>query len=321
MSGTGENGHLVIPQGKVPASAYQAIYHKLTSKVEKLTETFDERYDICVNDIVHLDTMLNQVVYPLKPEGRNSYCNVSFRKDEGINFSSVDKLRLFNFTTQKCTESIEYNFDFYTILPVEIKEAEDIVQRFKVKLKIDQDFVEEDSDIPPHIRHYVTGRNIMLLVEYSDYAVGRSLQSCVQDWVTSLPCRKVNGFVKLLDKKSDALTAFTPYVFSASLLFGLSSVQVDSQVESTSFILFSLSISILTLIFGKILIVEFFKNLAYIKPLTFINFTNGDATRKREISNTRSLKIGVSSFFAITIACNILTNLFANSIWEKIGRM
>jgi hypothetical protein len=38
--------HLVISSDKVPVAAYQAIYHKLTSKVEKISETFPDAYII-----------------------------------------------------------------------------------------------------------------------------------------------------------------------------------------------------------------------------------------------------------------------------------
>lgn len=148
MSDRIEPNHLIIPQDMVPAAAYQAIYHKLTSKVEKLTETFDDAYEFRVDDFIQLDAMLCQVVRQYPVQSQNSTCSISFHKDERIDSSSLDIFKLMNFTTNKPTESVEYNFDFFTILPVEIPQANDIVQRFKVTVKADQDFIEDGLGIP-----------------------------------------------------------------------------------------------------------------------------------------------------------------------------
>jgi hypothetical protein len=52
--------HLIISGDRVPVAAYQAIYHKLTSKVEKISEIFEDAYEISMEDLIQLDTMLRQ---------------------------------------------------------------------------------------------------------------------------------------------------------------------------------------------------------------------------------------------------------------------
>lgn len=65
-----DNGHLIIPQDKVPVAAYQALYHKLTSKTEKLRETFNDAYLIRAQDIMQLDAMLCQTVKQFPVQGK-----------------------------------------------------------------------------------------------------------------------------------------------------------------------------------------------------------------------------------------------------------
>src|SRR5688572_14535583 len=157
--------YLIIPKDKVPAAAYQAIYHKLTDKIEKLHEFFDDAYNIGVEDVIQLHDMLCQTVRQYPIQGQNVTVQISFHKDERLDSSSIEKFKMLNFSTNKPTEVVEYKFDFYTILPVEIRDAQDIVQRFKVTVKIDQDFVEEEDGFPFAFRAW-SGRNIRLEVEY-----------------------------------------------------------------------------------------------------------------------------------------------------------
>lgn len=317
MKETTESGHLVIPQGKVPVSAYQAIYHKLTSKVEKLRECFDSAYEITVGDICHLDTMLNQAIVHLNPQAINSSIEISFRKDEGQTFSSIEKFQIYNFSTQKPTEVIEYQFDFFAILPVEIKEVEDIVQRFKLTIKIDQDFIEEDEkDLPWIYRTFISGRNINLNIEYSDYAVARNMQVCVQDWVKSLPQKSSGKMFNFLESKSEFISAFMPFAFSAAFFIGIDNRQVNANNAFHSLSV-SFALSIISFAVGRFFIVQFFRQLAQIKPQTFIIITSGDRTRKDKIIKGRSTKISIASFFAITIAAGLTVNLLSNAIWDK----
>lgn len=196
--------HLVIPNERVPTAAYQAIYHKLTSKVEKLHEVFPDAYEVAVEDIIQLNERLIQSIkqYPVKSS--NSSCSISLREHERMDSSSIEKFRTLNFTTNKPTAAINYRFDFFTELPVEIEAAENIVQRFDVSVIVDQDFVEEDEDsIPLFIKTMSYGSNIRLKIEYSDYSVGRNLQVTIQDWVKNLTTRKVSPVFSFLNKRAD----------------------------------------------------------------------------------------------------------------------
>lgn len=315
----GSKSNLVISEGKVPVAAYQAIYHKLTSKVEKIFETFDDAYEVTINNIVHLDNMISQVIYPLKPEAFNSNCSISFKKDQKIAISSIEKLRVQNFTTERPTESLEYVFDFYTVLPVEIEDVEDVVQRFKVVLKVDQDFVEEEDGLPWVLRGVVTGRNINLRIEYSDYAVGRSLQVCVQDWIKSLPVKKVPKVVKFLDSKSEFIGYVVPYIFVMAFFLGASYRYFDRGDVLYSELMWAFGTSLALFVFGKFLCVQFFRQLILMRPLTFIKITNGDVNRCENLLKGRNRTRALAVFFGGTIVCGVLVGLFSSFLEKKLG--
>ena len=309
--------HLIIPNEKVPAAAYQAIYHKLTSKVEKLTEFFTDAYEITVNDIIQLDNKLQQVVRQYPVQSKKSICSIAFRKDETIESSSIEKFRVINFDTPKPTSNVNYEFDFFTILPVEIQEAENITQRFKVVVLIDQDFIEDESSIPLFVRGLASGNNIRLQIDYSDFVVGRVLQVTVQDWVKTLPARKIPKFIRFIEKRADFMTAFTPYAFTAASLFGLSRISYSSSVENVApQVLTSLSIASVMWIVGRFLNVQLLRQVEEGKPLTFIKITAGDNTRCLAMKASTSRKLWFASFIGITIVVGIAVNIFSSLIFE-----
>jgi hypothetical protein len=313
MGGSSEiTGHLVIPQDKVPAAAYQAIYHKLTKKVEKLTEYFDDAYIIRVSDIVQLNDMLCQATRQYKVESQSATAAISFHKDERVDNSSVEKFKMMNFSTQKPTEVIEYAFDFYTILPVELKEAEDIVQRFKVNIRIDQDFVEEDERL--YVIYPASGQNIRLQVEYSDYAVGRTLQVCIQDWVKSLESTKKRNLHRRLKSRIDSIMLVVPYSFLIASIWGLS----QFRIESFSGLLKALAISVLMFAIGRAAAVKLLSKLSNFEPLTFLLITAGDNARRDKIDKQRQRNRSMAYIIFASVMIGILINLFSSYIWEYI---
>lgn len=199
-----ETPHLVIPHGKVPVAAYQAIYHHLTSKVEKLQLRYTDAYEIEVSDIVQLHERLDQVTRQYPVQQKSSECSITLYKNEKLQCSSIEKFKTLNFLNNKPTDSISYKFDFFTVLPVEIDSANDIVQRFKINAIIDQDLVEiSDDGLPYFIKNMASGDNIRVVIEYSDYAVARTLQATVDEWVESLKSRKIPSVYNFTQKHSD----------------------------------------------------------------------------------------------------------------------
>lgn len=111
---------LTLSNSQVPVAAYQAIYYNLTSKVENISQYFDDIYQIEAEDIIQLDNLMNQCTTHYATQGKNSEISISLHKGESYTMSSIDKFKIFNFSLNKPTSKINYSFDFYNILPVEI---------------------------------------------------------------------------------------------------------------------------------------------------------------------------------------------------------
>jgi hypothetical protein len=312
--------HLIITQDKVPTAAYQAIYHKLTSKIEKFHQTFQDAYEIEVQDIVQLDAMLKQTAKQFPVQGQNSVCDISFNGDTRLDSSSIERFSIINFAVNKPTKVVQYVFDFYSILPVEIKDAQDIVQRFKVIVKIDQDFIEEDNNMPFFMAGFSSGKNITLTIEYSDYAVSRNLQICVQDWVSTLKTRKIHPCISIIENRFDVIYNVVPFLFIASFLFGQSVIKNLNSQNVYRDLLQTFSYSILMYAFGKIIASQFMQKIQAIKPLTFIKITGGDLQRYDKICLKRKRELGLFTFIAVTVPAAIILNLFSSAIWLDINR-
>lgn len=89
-----ERKGIVISEQDIPFSAYQAIYHKLTKKVEKLSREFKEPYEIRFEDIKNLDQRLNQLLAQYQVKGAK--CEISHATKNGFSrtHSSFEKFQL-----------------------------------------------------------------------------------------------------------------------------------------------------------------------------------------------------------------------------------
>lgn len=306
-----------IAQDRIPVAAYQALYYKLTKRVEKIKDSFDDAYEIKIDDIVQLDNILHQAVNQIRPQGSKSFCTISFREKETIEFSSIQKMRIHNFSRPCNTSAISYSFDFFTIISSEIEGADDIVQRFSIKVKIDQDFVEDDDAIPWIFKGLVSGKNISYEIEYSDHSVARNLQACVNDWVKSLKCRKIPKFILWFDSKSDFFTAFIPQMFAASLLIGQATFGTLALGNTARSIALAIGLAILAVSIGKFFIVNLYRSLTIIRPKTYLLITSGDTDRMNAMIRKTSYHVKFSYFIGGTILAGIFVNIFSNIIWEK----
>lgn len=308
---------LVISQDKVPTSAYQAIYHKLTSKVDKLQEAFDDAYEVRITDLSHLNDLVVGAVGQFQLKGKATEIVVSLKKGEIITFPDFVKFSSFNFSTLCSTASVNYTFDFFTVLPVEIEAAQDIVQRFKISVNIDQDFVEErDDGLPAYLMGVWVGRNIKLTIEYADYAVARNIQSAVRDWVQSLPTKKLSSVVKLLNERGEGAQFLVPRVMPAGAILWYSlyvaHVGVPNLQEGVIHLFKGFALAILAQVIGYFLVVNFYRELALVRPLSFILLTEGDRRRCTKIGSMRLRRSSILYILGTVIVLGFAVSIAAS---------
>ncbi|MFT9382502.1 hypothetical protein, partial [Gluconobacter sp.] len=84
-------GTLVISEGRVPHGAYQAIYHKLTKKVEKTEKKFKGNYNIGASDIIALNQKIEHLLVQYKVQGVRCEIPHVAKKSASNSFSSIEK--------------------------------------------------------------------------------------------------------------------------------------------------------------------------------------------------------------------------------------
>lgn len=313
---------LLISGDRVPVAAYQAIYHKLTGKTEKLTEIFPDAYQIEKSDICQLNHIIEQSLVQYNLSGKRCEIVLSLRKNESFQFSGFSKFESFSTSTTSCTSRVNIEYDFFIVLPTELKEANEVVQRFKVNISIDQDFVEEnDQNLPDFVRSVMSGNNIGLSIDYSDYAVARALQGAVRDWVSSLSQRKKPAWISFVDRSSDFIVAMLPRFMATSVFIG-AALHVKSVPVSTihNYLFSVLSLAAVMYISGAILAVQFFRQLSVLRPLSFLLITKGDKDRKRSLDAKSSKKTGFALFICATVIVGLLVNIISSFMYDWLSR-
>jgi hypothetical protein len=312
---------LVISDERVPTAAYQAIYHRMTAKVERLSEIFRDTYTVKVDDISQFHNFVQQAILQFKPQAQKTEITVSLRKGESHTFSDFQKFCNFNFSSTCATSKIVYEIDFFTVLPVEIKEAEDIVQRFKMSLMIDQDFIDDNHEIPAYLFSRIAGNNISLSIEYADYSVARNLQGIVRDWVESLPGIKKSSMAEFWSNRADFFNFFVPRVLPFGVLMGASYTAINGSINSLSlaaqFLLFSLGLAIVSQILGHVLVVQFYRAFNESVPLTFILLTEGDRRRYGTVKKKRARRAKWMGIIAVSVFIGFFVSLFASYIFQR----
>lgn len=223
-----------------------------------------------------------------------------------------------HFSTNKPTSNVEYIFDFFTSLPAEIPEAEDIIQKFKVLITIDQDFIEENGELPFFIRG-ISGQNIKLTIEYSDYSVGRNLQGCVKDWVSQTNSKKIPVIIRRFEQRWYGISQNTPLLFAASSLYGCSFFFTQATIIYQAHLLRTLAYAVCMFLIGGFLSNRLMKQIQLVKPLTFIELTAGDSSRIIKFKSRQNKSYALLTFFGVTIIGGIVTNLFSAFLFIKLG--
>lgn len=304
---------------EIPFGAYQAIYHKLTRKVERDRRFYDGAYEIEIGDIENLHQRLSQSIKQYQVKANR--CEITHViKDESTRFhSSLEKFKLIGQTNSACTQRLAFEFDFLIILPPEIEEAKEIAQRYKLSLVLDQD-LSEDRVTPYLFAREPDTRNIDLNIEYSDYAVFQHLRAVVDEWVSGLPKREPSAFFEKLYRREKYLrTIVEVFVFSAALFAGI--FFLGSQPDLDAISIGRITLFCLALAFCGTSVSLYLYSLlsslaAKMQPITYLHFTTGDEKRKSDWEASRKKRIAAMSLVAVGVVLPLIVNLTASAIFR-----
>ena len=310
-----EKSQLVISEEFMPIAAYQAIYHKLTQKTEKLSQTFEDAYDIGRDDLKNLDHIIQQSIRQYPIEASSCTIDVSIKRGQSLSFTSHERFSKHGFTTPKPTSGISYNFEFMTCLPTETARAAVLTQRYKISILMDQEIYDPDDNIPPFLlRKFILGDNITLRIEYVDYNVALNLQAAVVDWVGGLQTSKPNKFVRYLLKKEDTINLLVPRFVLISTLIGstgvLSNDNTIADLPIQQSIMIATAISVIVYSFAQVVTTKLISSFNSMLPRSSILLTVGDQKRFEAGKNGDSKRKTVFVLLLTTLMVTVPISLF-----------
>lgn len=313
--------NLVIPTDSIPPAAWQAIYYHLSKKVEVSRQLHTGAFEITKDDIVDLVQRIEQAAVGYGPQAEKVEFEIDFRDDGSYKLSSLEKYLATDFGHKRCcTKRVAIDFDFILSPSTELSIDESPAQKFKVFMIIDQDFFsDDDPEQAGFFTDGVAGKNVLAIVEYSDYAVSRSLHGAIDDWVASLPKRQVPAILRFLPKVLKGFYGAIPALGSAAVAIPF--IRFSNPVN-TSDVVSTVLIAICAMTFGFGLLRAFvpwsLDTIAKLQPTTYLLLTAGDSERKRKISgeNRRRAAIFYFIFSSVIMAflMGTLSSLFASAI-------
>lgn len=218
----------MILEGADSHKIAQAIYHAVTSKTEKLTRAFSENYCIKLADIEQLHTKFLQMCTQWTVLKRSENITVQHIDDNSQNFSSIERLRIYDQSQTSPVEGITFEFNILLNLPDATKP-----QPYKVTVRILSSIammkrIEQDMPPPGFLRFFRAGA-IVVEIEYVDYVVARNIMSTVDSWVNEIQIsssgkmlRKFQRYSHWIPRLSGALlmiiSAITAFYLTGSML-------------------------------------------------------------------------------------------------------
>tara|TARA_R110000824_G_scaffold150891_4_gene321704 strand:- start:1268 stop:2260 length:993 start_codon:yes stop_codon:yes gene_type:complete len=321
LSPNNGTSQLLISGDDIPFGAYQAIYHKITRKVESRTKKYPDAYRVTKSDLKNMHERLVQAVQPYDVKSSRCQLTHALKDDTSKDHSSFEKFFMSDCSTRSSTVQLNYEFDFLIILPPEVPEAKEIVQKFTTKVVIDQISIDnDDSDAPYFIRGLNIGGSLTVKMEFSDYAVSQHLMATLDGWVESLPTKKEGKFLKSLFKYERSIRSIVPptarfltMLAGAFYLFDVSDLRSGLVVLALSFGLSAFLESV-----SYMFLNSFFQKLPQMKPTTRLLITQGDSDSSDEMDDKKNLVLATLSFLFFGVAMTLFLGSLSSGIYAYI---
>ncbi len=316
-----QNG-IIISEKNIPFSAYQAIYHKITKRVEKLRKSYKEAYTITISDIQNLDQRLSQLVSQYTIAGKRCEITHSTKDGDTSVYSSIDKFAMANHSARENTSNLGYEFDFLITLPAAITEARDIAQRYKLQLIFDQTFFDkDDARIPFFMRGFTSKSDLSLSLEYTDYAVAQAVEAVVTGWVSTLPKRQQSSTMNFVNGSESTIRQFldTSAQCAAIISGGFYIFNKSPPLNVAIFVsLLSIALGYFSNNFISYAVDQFYGASRKLNPCACVLITMGDRDRMENNKNIISKTRTTLGFIASSIIVALAINISSSWIYERV---
>jgi len=318
-----DEGSIVISGDNIPFDAYQAIYHKLTGKVEKLSKPYKDPVVISVDALRNLVQRMHQMVSQYQIKG--SRVQIAHSTKDGYRnvYSSIDRFCLSDSSAPEYTNSLAVEFDFLIVLPSGVDQAKDVPQRYKLQVIFEQNFVDKDDDLVPFwLRDFTSVGVLRMELEYADYAVAQAVEATVAGWVVSLPKRSASTAIKFFVKIEQFTREFADTtVRSAAILAGAFYIYTEELSASASIAigLFCIGVGFFSFTLTNYFLEGFYTQIKKFRPAPVLLVTQGDRNRFEGLDKAKRRSSAIMAALSVGGVLAFLVNIFAAWIFKLIA--
>lgn len=190
----------------------QNIYNELTGKTEELSKSFDDPFQIEIEDINQLNIRFLQTLEQYSICTHNCSVKVYYTNDTDDTFSSFERFVSFTSGGTSSIESILITYNFLVILPkIRTPQPYTISIRLASRISIEKRFHNEFPHDVPKIFKLMGTKTAMVTVKYIDYVVARTMLNCVEEWMKTTKKAETNRLIKFLKRHSSQFQIISKY--------------------------------------------------------------------------------------------------------------
>lgn len=194
-----ENGNLQIANGddSITPKIYQAIYHQITGRTEKVSKSYDDNLLIDFEGIEKLHNKILQIKDVHQILASNEVISIFYDNERKEDFTSFERFRKYNSTTTKPTINLILKYNFSILLSGVSSPQEYIVT---VKLTSRLAAMETLSKKTPNfisrgLLAFFSSNVAEIHVEYADYVVARTFTESFDEWISGCNSIPKNNFL------------------------------------------------------------------------------------------------------------------------------
>lgn len=188
----------------VSIKVYQDVYHQITGRTEKIRRKYSDNILVEFEEIEQLHHKILQLCDVHNIIAKNVIATVFYEKDRKEQFTSFDRFKMQNSSSQSPTLNLLIKYNFSILLP-ELKSPQEYTITVKLNSRVAS--INELSEESPaflrgNIFRYIVGDTAEISVEYADYVIARGFLEAFDEWIKGCKKTPKNKKISFLQRHS-----------------------------------------------------------------------------------------------------------------------
>lgn len=202
---------------EISMQVLQDVYKEFTGRTEKLTKRVSVDHKTAINDIVQLNTKLEQAFEQYNIINKNCLVTVFHEDDSTERFSSFQRFKIYDGSSLSPIHNIRLKYCFLILLPKAQK-----AQPYELEIDIHSraamlESAKDESGFTRHLLSTAAKHTGVIEIDYVDYTVAKNFMNIVEGWFKGLQQSKEGTIISFLTKQSEHYPFYFKYL-SATFL-------------------------------------------------------------------------------------------------------